>query len=1355
MPKGSNSKVTRQVTVRVNIPRVPAANGLNQTVRLLDALEARIQRVTGKLAGLPATLAKMSSGELLGKIREAQSRGGSLSASKLGEALKLEARQVQDALDKLRQNKDRVRQFLSRGDEFRSAPKAAEFFESLVERQRREGLTRLRALTAGGKTTVSPGELAADARAGGGKIQLEVGGNMVKASVVGVVKLEVPASQISASVTGGAVGASGGTAGAGGRRASGPSALRTQIREALAAERQSLGVTRARLGGLNTPEAADALAAAARKSAANLSQLLKENQAGLEGPRFNALRGTVQNRIKTLEAQADRAQERAAGLRLRQAEAGAASEVRYGEALAGAQARRQRDLSQQDALEAKRRQAVRSGQEVALRATQAEAEIQRLRSLGLTEKVERTTRTARSGQTVETTRSSFSGQAGGQAISAVVTREVSGGRVLSASLRESTRAIKDQNEAAKGLIPTIAGNTAKVALWATSVGILYGSLNLAGAALRSMTETGLQTARLGQVFRGNGGSARELADDVLKLAAIEGRSREEALDSAIAWSRLGLTRQQVNETVRASLVGASIAEIDAATATDRLQSIMAAYNLTVSQVTGTVNTMNVVTNTTKVRMAELFDGLTRSASAARAAGVPLEQLIGIIGATVQQTGQTGANIGNAIKTIVTNVSRPEVQNFLRNRLKLDVNTDSEGNIKSFSDVLHELAVRYEQMDAVQRRQLVTMVGGATQANRLTGIFDAYGKSLDATVRSQSDLNSAERESAAIRATLGSRAGGVLTEAQRALATFDSATGFTKELAESLEDLRLGIGIVSDLGNQFTAAAKKSEPFVESIEYAKVRLRDPLHLDPLLEKAGLRGAIRNTLNQSPTAVTDRIIKNTDRELRTVENEAKATEFTLRRLDHVRRTINFQTGKQRAETLKALSENKNLSEGARAALASGSAGGLDELLAGEQSRLLEQRKTFAPRLKAATDEAQTRLQNVINALPEGEPRARAEGALDSVKSQMETVTSLYRDIAESGADQVSAALRTLGYLEAQRSVLQSIAGIYETIRPATEGGRVALEVAALREQEVALERAGRQLQRDPSIKSPVQREKIQQEIDNQLSGVRSRLLGLTSAEAQSATLRRDRAQIAAEFARAEGDSESLGFTRLDEIRNRESGLNRLIAQKTQLLRLATDEISRGNLAIQIEQHKADLAETQLSRIREAAQARKEEFEYQRRLLTGGPQALLQRVLASNLLNRGIGPGQFFTLGSNLQQAVIEEGESRQRREFLRTFPSLRQFQDQVLGRPVAEGRRPGVAFQPAPRGDLLETSKAAAELAGLRARSSEASSALGAFREDLALTAQALLAFREDVAVSAAGKNPNTGPPYLADVHGTPA
>ena len=340
------------------------------------------------------------------------------------------------------------------------------------------------------------------------------------------------------------------------------------------------------------------------------------------------------------------------------------------------------------------------------------------------------------------------------------------GRVQVDRLAKSLRGARE--ETAK-LGRNIIDNTIHVTTWASGVAILYGSLNLAQAGFAAFLDTGAQAARLDQVFRGVGGSTQELVGDVLELASAERRLRGEALEAAIAWSRLGLTRQEINKAVKVSLQAANVAEISAADATEQLAAVMVAFRLNVDDLASVLGQLNQVSNTYRVTNRDLLAGIARTGGVAKQAGLDLAQLIGIIGAGVGATGQSGENIGNAVKTIITKLGNPGLQERLQSQFQLNLTTDT-GDLKAMSQILADLYVRYQDLNEAQRASLRFQVAGAFQSSRLAAILDSYVKAQTLAVHAQLNLNSAQEENQKIIATLQANLQGLVSELERFAST---------------------------------------------------------------------------------------------------------------------------------------------------------------------------------------------------------------------------------------------------------------------------------------------------------------------------------------------------------------------------------------------------------------------------------------------------------------------------------------------------------------------------------------------------------------------------------------------------------
>ena len=334
-----------------------------------------------------------------------------------------------------------------------------------------------------------------------------------------------------------------------------------------------------------------------------------------------------------------------------------------------------------------------------------------------------------------------------------------------ASFRRYNKALTDTKAAESAWLGDFIKNTAKVTAWATSVGVLYKSIEVARESFEDLVEIGPKVGRLEQVFRGVGGSAQELAADTLHLAAVNGQSTEEAMESAINWSRLGLTRVQVNEAVRLSLIAANVAQLSVEETTQHLQAIMQNYGLTVGQLSAKLGEMVQISNIYNVTNAEMLQGISRTSAVAKQAGLPFEELLGILGATVGATKQSGANIGNAIKTMIVALSNPALQEKLRTQFQFESTTGGE-NIKQMNGLLADLYVRYEKLNDAERQSMLFSVGGRYQASRMAAILDNYVRAQTLAINAQLHLNTAEQENLKIIDTMKAGLTGVADEWER-------------------------------------------------------------------------------------------------------------------------------------------------------------------------------------------------------------------------------------------------------------------------------------------------------------------------------------------------------------------------------------------------------------------------------------------------------------------------------------------------------------------------------------------------------------------------------------------------------------
>lgn len=896
-----------------------------------------------------------------------------------------------------------------------------------------------------------------------------------------------------------------------------------------------------------------------------------------------------------------------------------------------------------------------------------------------------------------------------------------------------------------------ARNVLKVSGWAAAVGALYGTLDLAQRAMQSMMETGLETARLSQVFRGVGGSAVQLTQDVLRLAAAEGRTRQEAMESAIAWSRLGLTRAQVNEAVRVSLMAANVAELDAAEATEKLQAVMAAYQLRVGELASVLGGLNSISNTFNVTNKDLLEGLSRTASVAKQAGLPLFELMGIIGATVGTTGQTGANIGNAVKSVIVALSNPELQKILRSEFKIEVTKG--GDIKSMSDILAELFVRYQKLNDQERQNLLVKVAGKTQASRLAAVLDSYVHAQVLAINAQLNLNSAEEEDAKIKATLISRMKGLGSEFARLLADFDQQFKVTEQLADFAEALRNILILADKLSARNLFRVLGALPGLNQLSNFGNLLGGSQwkEFNRLMERFG--GGVGQSMRQAAGF---------NEELERSAKAAQAAQEGIKLLDTARKSLLSRVNA--GELINQISRvglldnpaqfQSELSAAVQTKDQAAIGRVLDAQAAKFRERLTQEQARYREASKAAEESLKSTLEAQDNSDQGRKNKEQLKRALDELHGKQQQFRPLIEDTTDAAEQFQRTSLATLSILEHQKVTLSAMADLYKQMPGVTASDRLRNDITGLQAQERFLRDQYRTVERDPFAST-----ELRTKTEEALKQVQAELAAKSSPLMAALAAQMDRLQFVREVAKAEGEAFDFGETPVQRLKNREAGLRQLITLKEQIARRATDEMDRQNALIAADEHRAELKQMLLEKEKQRFEVIKQEYEFQRKLLTAGPAELLRRIVAERIASRpAISAGQFLSLSPELRQDVLDARQLNEARQFRQQTPPLSSVLQQWLGRIQPPT---GLQSRPSPTGAHTQsaiTGAAAVELKNLRDSASGASAALAvtgqalqAFREDLAITAQAL---RSELKSLVAGSNAGNGAtaPFVAQAHG---
>lgn len=300
------------------------------------------------------------------------------------------------------------------------------------------------------------------------------------------------------------------------------------------------------------------------------------------------------------------------------------------------------------------------------------------------------------------------------------------------------------------------------------------------------------------VTQDNAENTKALMSEYSDIAKQLGTTTSAVAESATEWLRQGNTVEETSELVKASTTLSVIGAMDASDATTALTASLNGYKMKASDAMKIVDQLTTLDLKYATSSGDIANALSRVASSASAAGVPLERMEAIITVTADQTQQAAETIGRAWNSVIQRINKISAGKDVSDTGKSlnDVDKalktvgislrDDNGIIKASSDILDEVAAKWDTWNRNQQSQIATAIAGTNQANIFRATMNDYKEVLEATTIAENANGSAtERMS-------------IYTESLTA-----KINSFKTTWTELVNDLNLDslIGTVVDLGTK--------------------------------------------------------------------------------------------------------------------------------------------------------------------------------------------------------------------------------------------------------------------------------------------------------------------------------------------------------------------------------------------------------------------------------------------------------------------------------------------------------------------------------------------------------------------------
>ena len=236
-----------------------------------------------------------------------------------------------------------------------------------------------------------------------------------------------------------------------------------------------------------------------------------------------------------------------------------------------------------------------------------------------------------------------------------------------------------------------------------------------------------------------------LVNDYTQLAKSLGATSSQITEIADNWLRQGKSISETNTLIADSWKLSAISELDAATSTEYLTSVMKAYKYAVDEVIGIVDKVSSVDLVSATNAGGLMEAMNRTATTANMAGVSIDKLLGYTAAMGEVTSRSMSSVGESLKTIFSRMS-----DIKANKLELidedgttELLSDVELTLKNvdidlretvneynnYEDVLDNLASKWNTLSEVQQNALTKAFAGTRQQDMFRILMENYDTAL--------------------------------------------------------------------------------------------------------------------------------------------------------------------------------------------------------------------------------------------------------------------------------------------------------------------------------------------------------------------------------------------------------------------------------------------------------------------------------------------------------------------------------------------------------------------------------------------------------------------------------------------------
>ena len=277
-------------------------------------------------------------------------------------------------------------------------------------------------------------------------------------------------------------------------------------------------------------------------------------------------------------------------------------------------------------------------------------------------------------------------------------------------------------------------NMAKFRLASTAINLVANAFT---GAVKEMKAVDTELVNIRKVTGFANDEIQKLTKSAYSLATNYGRSASEVLEASTVFARAGY-KEQIEQLSELSLLLQNVGDLQAedaskfVIATDKAYKLGGSYEDLMKIIDGLDN----ITNRNATDMQKMTEGMTVAGSVFAESGESVEVFAALLGTATANTQRSGSEVARGLRTILMNLRqiRGETEDgelingeSIANAAKAlkdyaGISTMENGQLRKASDVLADLAGKWETLSETQRAAISEAVAGKRQANILMSLM---------------------------------------------------------------------------------------------------------------------------------------------------------------------------------------------------------------------------------------------------------------------------------------------------------------------------------------------------------------------------------------------------------------------------------------------------------------------------------------------------------------------------------------------------------------------------------------------------------------------------------------------------------